>query len=201
MKDKKLKITEKEYRDLYSQRTNFIQIISQMTKAFGPSIFKLKMEERINLRNVNVIAGALATFGLYLSSTNIGGINNNVLKISIIGFLLTILFTALSVHRQTDKEINIYISGLKKEKTTAERGLDIIHKRMDGLISCEEAQKALREVYMDIEYKHIRKNNCHKQKRGSGDKESKIYIFDCLIYLFVVSLLAMIFSFLIPLLI
>jgi hypothetical protein len=179
-------LTKQDFEELFKKRNTFISIGGQITKIISPKLFQLFIENRNNLRNIVIIAGALASFSLYVMGNTGGNINIIYLKISIIGLLMTIIFSSFYLNKSISKDINAYTEKLRENLKTSNKAQNIINDCFDGKISKSEADRKMLDVYKEIEYKRI---------RPKEENIKKVYIFDLITGLFILSIGVEIFYF------
>jgi len=178
-------LTPEDVKELLEVRHRFFKIAGDISRIIEPRIFELLRDNINSLRNTAIISGALATFGLLLLDNSIVVSDINFLKISILGFLLTIVFSSFHSNKTIIDGINSYSAKLEENLATAEKVPQIINECLDRGISKKEADKKLILVYREIEYERIRIPSEEKANK-------KIYIYDLVNYLFVLSILVMI---------
>jgi len=177
---------QKIIKKLMEERNYFIDVKAKISRLLGPKIFELQKENLNNIRNVIIVSGALATFELILLNNPIvQNLNIDLLKISIIGFLLTVIFSSFQLNRELSTGINSYHDKFKENIVTAEKGEKIINDCLDDKITVEEVETKLISIYKEIEYEWIR-----PQKNKEQNK--KTYIYDLINYLFIISIAIMV---------
>ena len=177
---------QKTIKRLIEERSYFIDVKAKISRLLGPKIFELQKENLNNTRNVIIVSGALVTFGLILLDNPIvQNLNIDLLKISIVGFLLTIIFSSFQLNRELSTGINSYYDKFKENVVTAEKGEKIINDCLDNKITVEEVKTKLIPIYEEIEHERIR-----PQKNKERDK--KTYIYDLINYLFIISIAVMV---------
>ena len=135
---------QKIIKKLMEERNYFIDVKAKISRLLGPKIFELQKENLNNIRNVIIVSGALATFELILLNNPIvQNLNIDLLKISIIGFLLTVIFSSFQLNRELSTGINSYHDKFKENIVTAEKGEKIILKTVcvNALLSMQGEKK------------------------------------------------------------
>jgi hypothetical protein len=164
-------------------RSSFITINAEVTKLFAPKIFILLRENISNLRNLAIIAGAMATFGLLIFN-NVLIEKREILLISVLGLLIDICFIFIYLNKTIADGINRFTKAIDEETEFPTKGQEIINNFVDGVIEENIFKKEISPILQQIE----------KKSRPKTEKRlhNKDYTPDLLTALFVLSVLLMI---------
>jgi len=168
MNQRKINLDPEKVKIFHQERSKFLEIKSRIAELIEPRIFRLILEDSSNVRNSIIISGALATLGLLIFNNKNVSVNRTLLEISIIGFLLVIIFYSIFSEENIRRSVNKYRNKLEDQTGIAEEGEDVVNDWLDGKIKTEEAEKKILEVYKKIEYKIIRKRTAKEKKEEKG---------------------------------
>jgi len=171
------------FREVIRRRSQFLTIKSKLTKLVEPKIFALLQGNLQNIRNLIIVSGALASFGLLALKSFF----SDYLIVGIISSLFFIVFAVWQLNKESSESINRYHDKLKENIAIADEGEKIINNYLDGKMRLEVLNKKLLGVYERIEMDVIRSKNS-----ANMESKKKIYVYDLLTVLFVLPIVILI---------
>lgn len=174
---------------LYKERSSLVSLKAKLAKEFGTLEKVLLGERNKNTRNLMIISGALASFSFLVFEGTESSFSRQSMAIADVGLLFVIIFAWVEMHRDLDKSLNLLSGEMEKNKNFATKGENIYNEAIDRKISEGEKNNQLSEYYREMDRSFIRPQP-ERPKRMN-------YFHDLLSMLFVVSVVLLIFPFLI----
>lgn len=185
MDKKNLTPEEETKEEIRKLRTTFININAKISRLISPKIFKLRLESIQNLRNLAIISGAIASFGLAIINNVLN--NAHLIFIGIAGLLTNTVLIFSYLNETVNRGINAYSTKLAEELELSIDAQEIINDRLDEKINQKEFSEKIKKIFGEIELKKIRPPN--------EKTESEIeYATDLFVVLFAFSVLLLIIS-------
>ncbi len=178
---------QNEVEQLIKGRSDLHSIRSNIGKLFRDPIEKLENELIASLKNIIIISGALASIALLILSNPPNHLTA-LLITSIIGFLLTILFSVLWINKATNRRLKFLRKQSTENITLPDEGIDIYNDRLDGKITAEKFDEKITNFFLKVEQDVMRRSKPQKATLDHSD--------ELLTYLFILSIVGLIFYFL-----
>lgn len=184
----KPQLTQEEIKILEEIRKRHIDTAASVSEIIEPRIFTLLREHIQNVRNIIIVSGALATFSVAFFNTELNK-NENFLIIGVSGLLLTVIFGIWYLNNETSGGIKSYLKLYNKLVEPEDKMVVAISQFKNGEISKEDLGKLIRDRYKEVEEEFF--GSKAKKRFWKMD-----YTMDLIIWLMIISIFSLIFSFL-----